>query len=195
METHVLTKLIENNAEWAKDKLQQNNQYFTDLAKGQKPEILWIGCSDSRVSATEILGVELGEMFVHRNIANMAPHTDLNFLSVLEYAVKVLEVKHIIVCGHYECGGVKAAMSNASFGIIDNWIRNIKEVYKSNHSELDAIQNEQERFDRFVELNVMKQVQHISETTICKPVINQEFGLTIHGWVFDMRTGKIKVLI
>lgn len=194
MENTVLYKLLESNKVWANNKLNDNKDYFKDLAKGQEPQILWIGCSDSRVSATEIINVHPGEMFVHRNIANMVVHTDLNLLSVLEYAVKVLKIKHIIVCGHYECGGVKAAMSDNSFGIIDNWIRNIKDVYKMNKLKLDAIKDDQERFNHFVELNVLSQVQNIRDTSIINDALANNQTVTVHGWVFDIHKGLIKEL-
>ncbi len=194
MENIFLKKMMTNNFIWAENKIQDDRNYFDNLSKDQKPKVLWIGCSDSRVSATEIVDVEPGEMFVHRNIANMVVHSDLNLLSVLEYAVKILKVQHVIVCGHYECGGVKVAMNDDSYGIIDNWIRNIKDVYKLNKIQLDSILNEQDRFDRFVELNVLNQVQNIKDTTIVKEALANNQELTIHGWVFNMRNGKIKNL-
>jgi len=143
-------KLIENNKKWVESKLSNNPDYFVRLSKSQNPPLLWIGCSDSRVPANEIIGAEPGEVFVHRNIANMVVHSDMNMLSVLDYAVNILKVKHVIVCGHYGCGGVKAAMSNDSVGIIDNWIRHIKDVYRFHKEELDAIEDESERFNRYM---------------------------------------------
>ena len=148
--------LIENNRKWVADKIQEDPNFFLKLAKGQKPPVLWIGCSDSRVPANEIIGALPGEVFVHRNIANMVVHTDMNLLSVLDYAVNVLEVKHIIVCGHYGCGGVHTAMTNAHVGLIDNWIRHIKDVYRMNYNELHVIKEDQQRVNRFVELNVFE---------------------------------------
>lgn len=146
-------KILDNNKKWVESVLEKEPDYFTDLAKGQKPPLLWIGCSDSRVPANEIIGAKPGEVFVHRNIANMVIHSDMNMLSVLDYAVNVLRVKHVLVCGHYGCGGVKAAMLNDSFGIIDNWIRHIKDIYRFHQDELDAIEDETERFNRFVEID------------------------------------------
>lgn len=145
--------LLDNNKAWVADTLEQDPNYFDTLAQGQQPPVLWIGCADSRVPANQIIGAKPGEVFVHRNIANMVIHSDINMLSVLDYAVNVLKVKHVIVCGHYGCGGVQTAMTNKQVGIIDNWIRHIKDVYRFHKKELDAISNEQERFDRFVELD------------------------------------------
>ena len=148
-------KLIENNRNWVKEQTNKDPNFFTDLANGQTPEYLWIGCSDSRVPANEITGTKPGEVFVHRNIANMVVHSDMNLLSVLSYAVEVLKVKHIIVCGHYGCGGVIAAMGTKQYGLIDNWLRHIKDVYRFHHLELDAIKDETQRARRFVEVNVI----------------------------------------
>ena len=145
-------KILDNNKKWVENKLAKSPNYFKNLADGQNPPLLWIGCSDSRVPANEIIGAETGEVFVHRNIANMVVHSDMNMLSVLDYAVNALKVKHVIVCGHYGCGGIKAAMGNNSIGIIDNWIRHIKDVYRFHQHELDAIENEKERFNKFVEI-------------------------------------------
>src|SRR5688500_3175953 len=150
-------KLLRNNKEWVAKRLQQDPDFFENLSKGQKPEYLWIGCSDSRVPAAEVTGMRPGEMFEHRNIANMVVHTDMNMLSVLSYAVEVLKVKHILVCGHYSCGGILAAMSNKSFGLIDNWLRHIKDVYRTHSDELEAIKDEKNRYNRLVELNVKQQ--------------------------------------
>ena len=156
------TQILENNKKWSKDKLLKDPQYFERLSKGQSPPLLWIGCSDSRVPANEVIGAQPGEVFVHRNIANMVIHTDMNMLSVVDYAVNILKVQHIIVCGHYGCSGVKAAMGNEQIGIIDNWIRHIKDVYRQNRQLLDAIENENERFNTFVEVNVREQVYDLS---------------------------------
>lgn len=185
--------LLNNNKRWALSKLQDDADYFKRMKLSQTPEYLWIGCSDSRVPETEVTGTNQGQLFVHRNIANMVVHTDLNLLSVVEYAVVVLKVKHIIVCGHYGCGGVAAAMKNDSFGYVDNWLRNIKEVYNKNTVELLAIENEEERTNRLVELNVVEQVRNLAKT---KPVQQawQNRELDIHGWVYGLDTGIIKDL-
>jgi carbonic anhydrase len=159
-------QLLDNNKKWVASKLEKDPEYFTKLSAGQKPPVLWIGCADSRVPANEIIGAEPGEVFVHRNIANMVVHSDMNMLSVLDYAVNVLQVKHIIVCGHYGCGGVQTAMTNKHVGLIDNWIRHIKDVYRFHQEELDAITDEQQRFNRFVELNVFEQVLDLGKTSI-----------------------------
>ncbi len=182
-------KLLDNNKNWVQTKLNQNPEYFKILAQGQTPEYLWIGCSDSRVPANEVTGTNPGEMFVHRNIANLVVHNDLNLLSVLAYAVDVLKVKHVIVCGHYGCGGVQAAMSNKQYGLIDNWLRNIKDVYRTHSTELDAIEDENSRFRRFVELNVMEQVKDLGKTTIVQNAWARGQNLHIHGWVYDIADG------
>ena len=184
-------KIIENNKKWVEDKLQISPEYFNNLAEGQQPPLLWIGCSDSRVPANEIIGAEPGEVFVHRNIANMVIHTDMNMLSVLDYAVNALKVKHVIVCGHYGCGGVKAAMGNDSIGIIDNWVRHIKDVYRFHHQELDAITNEKERFNKFVELNVKEQVFDLAKTSIVQNAWKSGQELSIHGWVYGLNSGYV----
>jgi carbonic anhydrase len=188
------TKLIENNKEWVNRNLAKDPEFFTRLADGQEPPLLWIGCSDSRVPANEIIGAAPGEVFVHRNIANMVIHTDISMLSVLDYAVNVLKVKHIIVCGHYGCGGVKAAMGNSQIGLIDNWIRHIKDVYRFHYQELDKIENEKERFNRFVELNVSEQVLDLAKTSIIQSAWKKEQQIHIHGWVYDIRDGLINDL-
>jgi carbonic anhydrase len=188
------TKLIENNKEWVNRNLAKDPEFFTRLADGQEPPLLWIGCSDSRVPANEIIGAAPGEVFVHRNIANMVIHTDISMLSVLDYAVNVLKVKHIIVCGHYGCGGVKAAMGNSQIGLIDNWIRHIKDVYRFHYQELDKIENEKERFNRFVELNVSEQVLDLAKTSIIQSAWKKEQQIHIHGWVYDIRVGLINDL-
>lgn len=188
------TKILENNRNWVAEKLAADPDYFNRLADGQKPPLLWIGCADSRVPANEITGTQPGEVFVHRNIANMVVHTDMNMLSVLDYAVNVLKVKHVIVCGHYGCGGVKAAMGNNHFGLIDNWIRHIKDVYRFHHAELDAIQDEDMRFDRFVELNVKEQVFDLAKTSIVQNAWRNGQELYIHGWVYSIRDGLVKDL-
>lgn len=184
-------KILDNNKEWVKEKLNQDSNYFKDLAQGQTPPLLWIGCSDSRVPANEITGTKSGEVFVHRNIANMVIHSDMNMLSVLDYAVNVLKVKHIIVCGHYGCGGIKAAMGNSSFGIIDNWIRHIKDIYRFNKDKLTEIENEEERFNRFVELNVKEQVLNLAKTSIVQNAWKEEQELYLHGWVYGLNSGYV----
>ena len=187
-------KLIENNKIWVASKLAIDPDYFQKLANGQQPPLLWIGCADSRVPANEIIGANPGEVFVHRNIANMVVHSDMNMLSVLDYAVNVLKVKHIIVCGHYGCGGVRAAMGSDTFGLIDNWIRHIKDVYRFHQEELDSLENETERFDRFVELNVIEQVYDLAKTSIVQNAWKINQPVSIHGWVYGVGSGVIKDL-
>jgi carbonic anhydrase len=187
-------KILENNKKWVESQLAIDTDYFKDLSKGQTPPLLWIGCSDSRVPANEIIGAKPGEVFVHRNIANMVVHSDMNMLSVLDYAVNVLKVKHVIVCGHYGCGGVKAAMSNDSIGIIDNWIRHIKDVYRFHQDELNAIEDEKKRFDSFVDFNVVEQVLNLAKTSIVQSAWERGQNLHVHGWVYDIKDGLIKDL-
>ncbi len=187
-------KLLENNRKWVEEKVQADPEFFSRLAKGQSPPLLWIGCADSRVPANEITGTLPGEVFVHRNIANMVIHSDMNMLSVLDYAVNVLKVRHIIVCGHYECGGVKAAMGNAHIGLIDNWIRHIKDVYRLYQAELDAIKDEHQRFNRFVEVNVQEQVWDLAKTSIVQNAWKNGQQLWIHGWVYSINDGLVKDL-
>lgn len=189
-----INKLIENNKEWVESKLQLDPNFFNKLKDVQTPPLLWIGCSDSRIPANEVIGAQPGEVFVHRNIANLVVHSDLNMLSVLDYSVNVLKVKHIIVCGHYGCGGVKASMGNNSVGIIDNWLRHIKDVYAFNKSELNAIEDENARFDRFVELNTIQQVQNLATTSIVQNAWDAGQELSIHGWVYELGTGLVKDL-
>jgi len=186
--------LLDNNKKWVEEKLSEDSKFFKNLAKGQNPPILWIGCADSRVPANQIIGAQPGEVFVHRNIANLVVHTDMNMLSVLDYAVNVLKVDHVIVCGHYGCGGVQAAMTNNSFGIIDNWIRHLKDVYRFHNEELDEIENEKEKFDRFVELNVVEQVYDLAKTSIVQNAWKNNNNLSIHGWVYALHNGLIKDL-
>jgi carbonic anhydrase len=185
-------KLLLENKAWAREKTMEDPDYFHRLADLQTPEFLWIGCSDSRVPANEITGTAPGEIFVQRNIANMVVHTDLNLLSVLEYAVVVLKVKHIIVCGHYGCGGVKAAMSHKSYGIINKWLRNIKDVYRLHEDELLAIDDEEARVDRLVELNVEEQVLNLAKTSIVQHAWKAEQRPHLHGWVYGLSNGIIK---
>ncbi|MCJ7759428.1 MAG: carbonate dehydratase [Gillisia sp.] len=187
-------KIIENNKKWVENKLELDPQYFERLSKGQKPPLLWIGCADSRVPANEIIGAQPGEVFVHRNIANMVIHTDMSMLSVLDYAVNVLKVKHVIVCGHYGCGGIEAAMTNKSIGLIDNWIRHIKNIYRVHKKELDKIADISERTNRFVELNVIEQVYDLAKTSIVQNAWGIDQDLTIHGWVYGVDNGIVKDL-
>ena len=187
-------KLLLQNKAWVKQKNLDDQDFFSDLSKIQKPDFFWIGCSDSRVPANEITGTDPGEIFVHRNIANMVVHTDMNMLSALDYAINVLEVKHVIVCGHYGCGGVRAALSKKQYGLIDNWIRHIKDVHHTYHDEIEAIDNLHEKEKRFIELNVVEQVNALSKTSIVQNAWRQRQSPFIHGWVYDLETGYIKDL-
>lgn len=187
-------QLILQNRAWVEQKLQEDKEFFNRLANVQKPEFLWIGCADSRVPANQITGTQPGEVFVHRNIANMVIHTDMSMLSVLDYAVNVLEVKHVIVCGHYGCGGVRAAMMNKQVGLIDNWIRHIKDVYRMHQDELSAIPDMKQREDRLIELNVIEQVYDLGKTSIIQNSWQKRGGPYVHGWVYDIRNGLIKDL-
>jgi carbonic anhydrase len=186
-------KLIQGNKLFAEKKLAEDPNYFNKLVEGQQPHYLWIGCSDSRVPANEITNTTSGEIFVHRNIANLVVHTDTNLLSVLEYAVKFLEVKHIIVCGHYGCGGIKAAMTNNFHGFVDNWLRNIKDVYYNNKTALLAIADEEKRANKLTELNVIEQVRNLAKTTIVQEAWTTR-KLHLHGWVYGVHNGLIKDL-
>jgi carbonic anhydrase len=187
------TRLIEGNKTWSQEKLKQDPDFFKNLTLGQNPQYLWIGCSDSRVPANEITNTKSGEIFVHRNIANVVVHTDMNLLSVLYYAVEVLHVKHVIVCGHYGCGGVIAAMNNKDNGFVNNWLRNIKEVYQKHSAELEAIPDVHDRENRLVELNVMEQVHNLAKTKIVQQAWNRR-ELQVHGWVYGFADGLIKDL-
>ncbi|HEY0056471.1 MAG TPA: carbonate dehydratase [Pedobacter sp.] len=187
-------QLLQGNKEFVEDQMKIDPEYFKKLAAGQSPEVLWIGCSDSRVPANQLTNTKPGEVFVHRNIANVCVHTDMNMLSVLDYSVNVLKVKHIIVAGHYGCGGVTAAMGNKQVGIIDNWLRHIKDVYRLHADELDAISDEQARVDRLVELNVTEQVYNLCKTSIIQNAWRERKDLEVHGWVIDIRTGFVKDL-
>lgn len=184
-------RLLLANKSWAAEKLMLDENYFEELAADQKPEFLWIGCADSRVPANEVTGTAPGELFVHRNVANLVIHTDINMLSVLQYAVEVLKVKHILVVGHYGCGGVKASMTNKDYGLINKWLRNIKEVYEKHETELNGITEEQKRLDRLVELNVIEQVNNLAKTTIVQRSWHHHNYPHLHGWVFDLHTGLI----
>ena len=185
-------KLLLENKAWAAEKLGDDPAYFDRLADIQTPDFLWIGCSDSRVPANEITGTQPGEIFVHRNVANMVVHTDLNLLTVLEYAVHHLKVKHVIVCGHYGCGGVKASMTQHNFGIINKWLRNIKDVYRIHRDEIDSIKEEEGRVNRMVELNVQEQVMNLAKTSIIQKAWKKNQYPHLHGWVYGLKDGLIK---
>jgi carbonic anhydrase len=186
-----LSRLLENNKHWAKNAVDADPDFFNRLKDVQSPEFLWIGCSDSRVPADQITGTQPGEIFVHRNIANMVVHTDLNLLSVLEYAVTHLKVKHIIVCGHYGCGGVKAAMTSHNFGIINKWIRNIKDVYRIHRNLIDNETQEADKLNRLIELNVKEQVLNLAKTSIVQAAWKNEQRPQLHGWVYGLSDGII----
>ncbi|MBN8694859.1 MAG: carbonic anhydrase [Bacteroidetes bacterium] len=182
--------VFKNNQKWIAEKLAINPNYFEELSKGQAPEFLYIGCSDSRVTAEDIMGVQPGEVFVHRNIANLVNNIDLNVMSVVNYSVRHLKVNHVVVCGHYNCGGVKAAMQSVDLGILNPWLRNIRDVYRLHKNELNAIQNETQRYNRLVELNVQEQCVNLIKTAAVQQAY-KERGLLVHGWVFDVNTGKL----
>lgn len=183
-------QVFENNKEWIAKKLQGDSDYFENLAKGQSPDFLYIGCSDSRVSAELIMGAEPGDVFVHRNIANVVSNLDVSSKSVINYAVQHLKVKHVVVCGHYYCGGVKAAMTSGDLGIINPWLQNVRDVYRLHKDELDAIKDEDERYKRLVDLNVHEQCTNLLSNPDVQKGVNAG-TLTVHGWVFDIGTGKI----
>ena len=182
--------VFKNNHDWVVSKLDIDKNYFNELSKGQSPELLYIGCSDSRVTAEDLMGVQPGEAFVHRNIANMVISVDLNVMSVLNYAVDHLKVKHVVVCGHYYCGGVKAAMQASDMGILNPWLRNIRDVFRLHMTELDAIDNEDDRYNRLVELNVQEQCVNIIKTAVIQKAY-YEREISVHGWVFDVKSGKL----
>ncbi len=185
-------KLLLANQAWVKEKLQVHPDYFVRQASTQTPEFMWIGCSDSRVPAEDVTGTEPGELFVHRNIANLVVHTDLNMLSVLQYAVEVLKVKHVIVCGHYNCGGIRNALTNKDLGLINKWLRHIKDVYRFHERELHSIADPHAREDRLIEINVTEQVHNLAQTSIVQQAWASEGRPYVHGWVYDLRTGCIK---
>lgn len=189
-----IKKLLDNNKNWVEKVSNEEPGYFKEIGSRHEPAVLWIGCSDARVPANQITGTLPGEIFVHRNIANMVVHTDMNMLSVLSYAVEVLNVKHIIVCGHYSCGGILAAMSNKSFGLIDNWLRNIKDVYRVHLDELEKIGDSDNRYKRLVELNVKQQVYNLCKTSIVQSAWRKGSFPFIHGWVYDVNDGLLKDL-
>ena len=184
-------KLFENNLKWVEEKTRTDKDFFEKIAKDQNPEFLYIGCSDSRVTAEEIMGIGPGEAFIHRNVGNLINNTDLNVMSAIEYAVKYLNVKHIIVCGHYNCGGVKAAMKAEDLGILNPWLRNIRDVYRFHKDELNAIEDQQKRYDRLVEINVEEQCINVIKTAAVQLEYKANGFPIVHGWVFDMKTGKI----
>lgn len=188
-------KLLLANKAWVEDKLNVSEDYFTRIADDQTPEFLWIGCSDSRVPAEDVTGTEPGELFVHRNIANQVLHTDFNMLSVLQYAVEVLKVKHIIVCGHYGCGGVRNALSHKHLGLINKWLRNIKDVYRMHQHELDGLPGVERKLSRLVELNVQEQVWKLAETSFVQHAWQTDHSIHLHGWVYDLHTGLIKDML
>jgi carbonic anhydrase len=190
MEPH--KRLLLANKAWVEEKLRMRPDFFQVQAETQSPEFLWIGCSDSRVPAEDITGTEPGELFVHRNIANMVVHTDFNMLSVLQYAVEVLKVKHVIVCGHYNCGGVKNAMKRNDFGLINKWLRHLKDVYRLYQDHIESIADPIARWDRLVEINVTEQVQNLAKTSIVQRAWYTEQRPMLHGWVYDLRTGYLK---
>ncbi|MEZ4936686.1 MAG: carbonic anhydrase [Crocinitomicaceae bacterium] len=185
-----LEQIFKNNQSWVQDKLKLDPNYFKNLSEGQNPDILYIGCADSRVTAEELMGVSPGEAFIHRNIANMVPSTDLSSMSVIDYAVTYLKVNHVVVCGHYYCGGVKAAMESRDLGILNPWLRNIRDVYRIHKNELRDIEDEDERYKRLVELNVQEQCVNVIKTAEVQKAY-RERGIQVHGWVFDIHSGKL----
>lgn len=185
-----IEQIFANNKMWVAEKLSSDPAYFDKLSKGQSPEFLYIGCSDSRVTAEDLMGVQPGEVFIHRNIANMVISIDLNVMSVLNYAVRYLKVNHIIVCGHYACGGVKAAMQSEDMGLLNPWLRNIRDVYRLHKDELNAIADEESRYNRLIELNVQEQCVNLIKTAAVQQAY-KERNLQVHGWVFDIHTGKL----
>lgn len=190
----ILSELFEKNKLWATRIRAGDPDFFTNLSVQQAPDYLWIGCADSRVPATQIVDLAPGEIFVHRNIANLVVHSDLNCLSVLQYAVEVLEVKHIIVCGHYGCGGIRAALEEVDHGLIDNWLRHIRDTYRLYHTELDAIETEKDRLDRLCELNIVEQVANVCGTTIVRNAWKMGKTLSVHGWIYRIEDGILRDL-
>ena len=188
-------KLLLENKAWAKEKLENDPDFFNNLAGIQNPEFLWIGCSDSRVPANEITGTNPGEIFVHRNVANLVVHTDLNLLTVLSYAVEVLKVKHIIVCGHYGCGGVQAALGKVDYGLINKWLRNIKDIYRLHEGEIEALPTLLDKTNRLVELNVAEQILNLAKTSIVQKAWKERERPVLHGWVYGLDNGLLKKII
>jgi carbonic anhydrase len=185
-----IQSIFDNNRQWVSEKLGQDKDYFKNMSKGQNPQILYIGCSDSRVTAEELMGVGPGDAFVLRNIANMVSALDLSAMSVINYAVLALKVKHVVVCGHYYCGGVKAAMESKDLGLLNPWLRNIRDVYRLHKTELNLIEDEDEKYKRFVEINVQEQCLNVIKTAAAQKAI-RDHSLTVHGWVFDIHSGKL----
>jgi len=190
----VLGHLFENNRAWAADMTRQAPDFFLRLCGQQTPQYLWIGCSDSRVPANQIVGLQPGEMFVHRNVANVVSHTDLNCLSAIQFAVEVLRIGHIIVCGHYGCGGVLAALRDDKLGLVDNWLRHVQDVRAKHQDQLDRLQGEQQRHERLCELNVVEQVVNVSRTTVVRDAWSKGQPLAVHGWIYDLRDGLLRDL-
>ena len=184
-------QLLQNNRAWAADRIKRDPTFFTRLEKQQAPEFLWIGCSDSRVPANEIVGLDPGELFVHRNVANVVVHTDLNCLSVLQFAVDVLRVKHVIVCGHYGCGGVRAALEKDSHGLIDNWLRHVQDVARAHEVKLNAMPDMDSRVHKLCELNVIDQVQNVARTTVVQDAWRRGHDVKVHGWIYGLKDGLI----
>ncbi len=189
-----LSNLLEKNRAWAADRVRRDPDFFTRLEKLQAPQYMWIGCSDSRVPANEIVGLDPGELFVHRNVANVVVHTDLNCLSVLQFAIDVLKVKHVIVCGHYGCGGIRAALDRDSHGLIDNWLRHVQDVARDYEHELEGIADPQQREDRLCELNVAEQVRNVGRTTIVQDAWRRGHAVQLHGWIYGLKDGLISDL-
>lgn len=187
-------KLFDNNRQWAKHMTQANRRFFKDLVSQQTPNYLWIGCADSRVPANEIVGLLPGEIFVHRNVANLVVHTDINCLSVLQYAVEILHVEHVIVCGHYECGGIRAAVEDRRLGLIDNWLRHVRDVYQRYHNQLKRVKDKPSFLRRLCEFNVKEQVINVANTTIVEDAWQRGQRLSLHGWIYDIRDGLLKDL-
>jgi carbonic anhydrase len=185
-----IEQVFKNNKRWIEEKLKTSSSFFDEMGKGQNPEMLYIGCSDSRVTAEEVMGLGPGEVFVHRNIANMVISIDLNVMSVVEYAIEHLKVNHVVVCGHYGCGGVKAAMQSADLGVLNPWLRNIRDVYRIHKKELDGISNEEKKYERLVELNVQEQCVNLIKTAAVQKAYRDR-NLKVYGWVFDIHTGKL----
>ena len=189
-----LTQLFENNRSWAAEVTRQDPDFFRRLATQQSPLYLWIGCSDSRVPANQIVGLAPGQMFVHRNVANVVAHTDLNCLSAIQFAVEMLRVEHIIVCGHYNCGGILAALQDNKLGLIDNWLRHVQDVRTRHRAELDALETEEQQHDRLCELNVIEQVTNVSQTTVVRDAWSRGHALAVHGWIYDLADGLLRDL-
>lgn len=192
---NIIDKVFLQNKAWAQEKAEDDPTFFGNLSEGQRPDFFWIGCSDSRVPANEITNTSSGQIFVHRNIANMVVNTDMNLLSGLQYAVEELGVKHVIVCGHYGCGGVKAALSNKHHGLINKWVRNIKDVYRFHRDEIDSIGDEEQKVNKLVEVNVVEQVHNLSKTSIIQKSWKQNNGPELHGWVYHLGDGLLQSLI